>query len=59
MKFKLINESGAKTYAIIFDKDDEVIANLQKFATQQSMKPAKRDRKSQKMSLEDLLIINK
>jgi predicted DNA-binding protein with PD1-like motif len=35
MKFKLINESGPKTYAIIFDKGDEVIANLQKFATQQ------------------------
>jgi uncharacterized protein len=37
MKFKLINESGPKTYAIIFDKGDEVIANLQKFATQQHL----------------------
>jgi predicted DNA-binding protein with PD1-like motif len=32
MKFKLINETGEKTFALIFDKGDEVIGLLKKFA---------------------------
>ena len=29
MKAKLINEAGEKTYAIIFDKGDEVVEGVQ------------------------------
>jgi predicted DNA-binding protein with PD1-like motif len=32
MKAKLINEAAGKTYAVVFDKGDEVIAGLQEFA---------------------------
>ena len=32
MKTELLNTQGAKTYAVIFDKGDEVIAGLQAFA---------------------------
>jgi uncharacterized protein len=37
MKFKLINESGEKTFAVIFDKGDEVIGALRQFATEQRL----------------------
>ena len=32
MKAKLINEQGGKTYAVVFDKGEEVMAGLQDFA---------------------------
>jgi predicted DNA-binding protein with PD1-like motif len=32
MKAKLINELGEKTYAIVFDKGDEVVEGLLSFA---------------------------
>jgi uncharacterized protein len=34
MKVELLNTEGAKTYAVIFDKGDEVIAGLQTFANE-------------------------
>jgi predicted DNA-binding protein with PD1-like motif len=37
MKSKLIDESGEKTYAIIFEKGDEVIAGLRKFAAEEGL----------------------
>ena len=37
MKAKLIHSGEPKTYALIFDKDDEVIAGLTSFAKQQSL----------------------
>ena len=37
MKHRLINESGEKTFALIFDKGDEVITGLQKFAKDQRL----------------------
>ena len=37
MKYKLINESGEKTFALIFDKGDEVIAGLRDFAAGQRL----------------------
>ena len=37
MKAKLIHSGEQKTYALIFDKDDEVIAGLTSFAKQQSL----------------------
>ena len=37
MKAKLIHSGEQKTYALIFDKDDEVIAGLTSFAKQQGL----------------------
>ncbi|HEX2911833.1 MAG TPA: PPC domain-containing DNA-binding protein [Chloroflexia bacterium] len=38
MKTKLLNsQPGAKTYAVVFDKNDEVIKGLTDFATQQNL----------------------
>jgi uncharacterized protein len=37
MKFKLINESGEKTFALVFEKGDEVIGALRQFATEQRL----------------------
>jgi uncharacterized protein len=37
MKSKLINESGEKTFALIFEKNDEVIGSLRKFAAEHRM----------------------
>ena len=37
MKTKLIHSGKQKTYALIFEKDDEVIAGLTSFAKQQSL----------------------
>ena len=33
MKSKLLDATGQKTFAVVFDKDDEVIAELTRFAT--------------------------
>ena len=38
MKSKLINEVGEKTYAIIFDKGDEVVEGLLSFAREEKVK---------------------
>jgi len=38
MKAKLIHSGKQKTYALIFEKDDEVIAGLTSFAKQQSLR---------------------
>ena len=37
MKSKLINESSEKTFAVIFEKGDEVIETLQRFANEQRL----------------------
>ena len=37
MKSKLINETGEKTWALIFDKGDEVIESLTAFAKEQRL----------------------
>ena len=37
MKSKLINESGEKTFAVIFEKGDEVIETLRRFANEQRL----------------------
>ena len=37
MKSKLINESGEKTFAVIFEKGDEVIETLRRFASGQRL----------------------
>ena len=37
MKFKLLNESGEKTFALIFEKGDEVIGALNQFAIEQRL----------------------
>ena len=37
MKFKLLNEGGEKTFALIFEKGDEVIGELKQFATEQHL----------------------
>ena len=37
MKYKLINESGEKAFALIFEKGDEVITVLRTFATEQQL----------------------
>jgi uncharacterized protein len=37
MKFKLINESGEKTFALIFDKGDEVMSELRRFAMERQL----------------------
>jgi predicted DNA-binding protein with PD1-like motif len=37
MKFKLINESGEKTFVLIFEKGDEVIGTLKQFASEQRL----------------------
>src|SRR5438093_6075037 len=37
MKFKVLNEGGGKTFALIFEKGDEVIQALKKFATEQRL----------------------
>jgi hypothetical protein len=37
MKAKLINEVGEKTYAVIFDKGDEVVEGLLSFARQKKV----------------------
>jgi predicted DNA-binding protein with PD1-like motif len=37
MQAKLLNEQGPKTYAVIFDKHDEVMAGLLRFAREQKL----------------------
>lgn len=37
MKYKLINETGALTYALVFDKGDEVIEGIRHFARQEGL----------------------
>src|SRR5438093_4419903 len=37
MKFKLLNESGEKTFALVFEKGDEVIGQLKQFAADQRL----------------------
>jgi len=37
MKFKLLDESGEKTFALIFDKDDEVIGALKRFSADERL----------------------
>ena len=37
MKSRLINQSGEKTFAVIFEKGDEVIETLRRFANEQSL----------------------
>ena len=37
MKSKLIDESGEKTFAVIFEKGDEVIETLRRFANEQRL----------------------
>lgn len=37
MKSKLLDATGGKTFAVVFDKGDEVIAELTRFATSQRL----------------------
>ena len=37
MKAKLINEQGGKTYAVVFDKGEDVMAGLQDFAAKNNL----------------------
>ncbi len=37
MKFKVLDESGEKTFVLIFDKGDEVVGVLKNFATEQRL----------------------
>ena len=37
MKYKLINESGEKTFVMIFDKGDEIITKLREFAREENL----------------------
>jgi uncharacterized protein len=37
MKFKLINESAEKTFALVFEKDDEIVSSLKNFASGQRL----------------------
>ena len=37
MKFKLLDESAEKTFALIFEKGDEVMAELKRFANEQHL----------------------
>src|SRR5438552_484109 len=37
MKSKLINESGEKTFALIFEKTDEVVETLRRFAIERGL----------------------
>jgi uncharacterized protein len=37
MKFKLLDESGEKTFALVFEKGDEVIGTLRQFANEQRL----------------------
>jgi predicted DNA-binding protein with PD1-like motif len=41
MKTKLLHENGERTYALIFDKGDEVIAELEAFAREHAMTAAR------------------
>jgi len=40
MNVKLLDEHGQKTYALVFDKGDEVVDGLQKFARQHNLDAA-------------------
>lgn len=40
MKARLINEQGEKTYVLIFERGDEVVATLLKFAKEKSLAAA-------------------
>ena len=40
MKSKLLDSTGQKTFALVFDKDDEVVAGLTAFATAQRIRAA-------------------
>jgi hypothetical protein len=40
MKSKLIDESGARTWALIFDKGDEPVAGITEFAKREGLKGA-------------------
>ena len=37
MKFKLLNESAEKTFAVVFDKGDEIIWTFRRFVTEQQL----------------------
>ena len=37
MKFKLINEGGEKTFALVFEKRDEVITEFKRFASERRL----------------------
>ena len=37
MKFKLINESAEKTFALVFDKGDEITWTFRRFVTEQQL----------------------
>jgi uncharacterized protein len=41
MKAKLLHENGERTYALVFDKGDEVIAELEAFARERAMTAAR------------------
>jgi predicted DNA-binding protein with PD1-like motif len=40
MKAKLLDQQGQKTYALVFDKGDELVDNLTKYARQQNLDAA-------------------
>ena len=40
MKSRLINDDGQRTFAVIFDKGDEVVASLSGFAREQNLSAA-------------------
>ncbi len=40
MKARLLHEAGERTFALIFDKGDEVIAELMRFAREQDLRAA-------------------
>jgi predicted DNA-binding protein with PD1-like motif len=41
MKAKLLHENGERTYALVFDKGDEVIAELEAFARERGLTAAR------------------
>jgi predicted DNA-binding protein with PD1-like motif len=40
MKTKLLDQHGPKTYALVFDKGDELVAGLMQFAREQNLEAA-------------------
>ncbi len=38
MEFKLLNENGEKTFAVVFDKGDEIIWTFRRFVTEQQLR---------------------
>lgn len=41
MKWKLLYENGERTYALVFGKGDEVVAELEAFAREHAMTAAR------------------